>query len=144
MAVTNDEIRESLIISYPQMFGLAQKKLEEIKAVKPDYLGDEDSIIDNFIDKAKLEHDENKWKDKYLTGCVLLTCHFLTESQNEATNSGLLVIKETQASGSANGSKSEFMRPSLDNFGEFATTKYGRQWEAIRNTLNKTIKVWSI
>lgn len=128
-------IRAGLIARYPQMLSIAQNAYDAVFQSDPDTTLTAYSIIDLFIEDAKLQMNDIKWQGKYDRGVILLACHFLTYSQSEAVNSGVLV---QQTTGSGPGqSVTEFMRPALSNFGEYATTKYGQQWEALRNEVLK-------
>ena len=130
MSLSTSEIRANLLIFYPQMYSISINKLAKIKEIDPASTLTKENILDKFIDKAKLSHDEDIWLDHYQDGVILLACHYLVESQDSATNSGIVVKNRTGSS--ENGTETEFLRPSLNNFGKFATTKFGRQWEALK------------
>jgi hypothetical protein len=125
---TTAEIREELIIQYPQMYDIAEGIFEKIQERTPSTTETVVSILNKFISKSSRLHDETTWGDSYIDGVMLLTCHFLIESQPKAVNSGMVVREK-------NGSESEteYLRPALKNFGQYSTTKYGRAWEALKS-----------
>ena len=132
MSDTNT-IRAALLIQYPQMMKIAQKSLTILQTNDPATPLLESDIINVFIEKSKLYHNVADWAYQYDNGVILLACHFLTEAQAEATNSGVIV---SQTTGRAdNSSQTEFIRPSVSIFGKYSTTKYGRQWEALKETI---------
>lgn len=132
MSDTNT-IRTALLIQYPQIFAIAKKSLLLIKTNDPTSTLLESDILNTFIEKSKLYHNPVNWGYQYDNGVILLACHFLTESQSEATNSGVIVSQTTGRSDNAN--QTEFIRPSVTMFGKYSTTKYGRQWEALKETI---------
>lgn len=130
MTSTTAEIREDLIVFYPQMSDIAEAIKDKITERTPATTETINTIIDRFIDKAKKFHDVSAWGDLYDEGVILLSCHFLLEAQPKATNSGMVVKERTGSE-----SETEYLRPSLKHFGQFSTTKYGRAWEAMKTNI---------
>lgn len=133
MSLSTSEIRANLLLFYPQMYTIAINKLAKIKEINPSSTLTKENILDLFIDKSKKVHNEDIWGIHYENGVILLACHYLVESQDSATNSGIVVRNKT---GGENGNETEFLRPSLNNFKKLSTTKYGRQWEALKEEVD--------
>lgn len=133
--MNTEEIRANLLLFYPQMYSIAVNKLAKIKEINPSSTLTKEDILDKFIDKSKLIHNEDIWGIHYEDGVILLACHYLVESQDPAINSGIVVRNKT---GGENGNETEFLRPSLYNFGKLSTTKYGRQWEALKEEVENS------
>lgn len=113
---STETIRTKLTTQYPQILALCNNST---------------SFIDEFIEDAKLEINESIWGDKYDRGVMLLAMHYITEALPRAINSGVIVREKTD------NNETEYLRPSLNNFGMYSTTKYGRQFEALKNSVGR-------
>lgn len=113
---STETIRTKLTTQYPQILALCNNST---------------SFIDEFIEDAKLEINESIWGDKYDRGVMLLSMHYITEALPRAINSGVIVREKTD------NNETEYLRPSLNNFGMYSTTKYGRQFEALKNSVGR-------
>lgn len=109
-------IRAALLLMYPQF----KQPVQSASA---------DAKIDLFIEAAKLEIDATAWGTKYDRGVTLLACHLLEEAGAGEVNSGAIVREK-------DGEKeTEYLRPTLKNFGTLSTTKYGRAYEALKESI---------
>jgi hypothetical protein len=127
---SNSIIKAKILRQYPQMNAIVSNILVAIKTFDSGTAETIDSLFSAFIDDAKEQHDEDSWGNKYDRGVTLLTCHFISEAQPKSVNSGLIVKEKTGSE-----SETEYLRPSLNNFGKYSTTKYGRAWEALKDTV---------
>lgn len=115
LALTILEIREKLLLKYPQL-----NNLVGIDNVLP-------ATIDLFIEDAvnTLSIDENKWGNLYLSGILLLSAHYLVRGTPGESNSGIV----TESGDDANRTK--YHSSSVKSLGTYGSTKYGVEFEAL-------------
>jgi hypothetical protein len=125
--VATSTIRFYLQVRYPQITQIANN-IKDLLVENGDTATTTNNIIDNFINDAKEYHDDSVWGDSYTRGVTLLTCHFITLAQPKSINSGVVISEK------AKDSVETYMRPSLKTMGQFGTTKYGMEWEALNSS----------
>lgn len=132
---TTEEIRSELLIMYSDMWSIANNILTKNKERDPGTSLTVENILDKFIAKSLRLHKPSDWDDSFNDAVILLSCHFISEAQGKAINSGVLVKSITGSS--ADGAQIEYLRPSMSKFGKYATTTYGRQWEALKEIVKE-------
>jgi hypothetical protein len=117
---TPTAIRTSLFLKYPQL-GLYYHTTAQLAQANL-LIADAQIDILNYASATT-------WGNSYTRAIELLSAHYLQIAKPENTNSGI-VTKEDR-----DGVITEYMRPTMSNYSELSTTKYGMMFEALKKSL---------
>lgn len=126
MTYTIDQIREKLLIKYPQVITFL--KTEAPTEGAPEELTANSILqLNMFIEDAVnlLEPYEETWGKLFLSGLLLLSAHLLARGTEGETNSGVIRRKKKDEN------ETEFATPTVEALGPLSTTKYGTDFEAM-------------
>jgi hypothetical protein len=111
--------------------------------VKPKTITDElTEQINMLIEDAVniLAVDQVRWGNLYTSGILLLSAHFITVATAGPSNSGILIETTSEMPGGKTTTK--FQAGSVKNLGQYSTTKYGREFDAMEGRINKKKKLF--
>lgn len=123
MSSTTEQLRTTLLLKYPQFKPKFTNPSQEYT--------DEITKIELFIEDAKLECDLVIFGTSWDKAIILLTCHYLTIALPQGHTTGQITWEERQADIGKTVTKYTQDTNSLD----FSTTKYGKEFLAIKNSL---------
>jgi hypothetical protein len=124
---STEELRELLFKKYP---GVKPPKITDALTEQINML------IEDAVNILKL--DRCRWGDLYTTGILLLSAHFITVAIAGPSNSGVLI--ETTSEMPGGKTTTRYQAGSVKNLGQYSTTKYGREFDAMEARINKKKK----
>ena len=101
----------------------------QVKAFAAEFATVSDAKVDLYISYAGLFLAENKWKNRYTFGVILMACHLLSLSGRTGAAGALSSERVGDLSVSYSSSAGD---------DELRTTSYGEQYISLRKTITTT------